>query len=221
MGEKGQRFECLKLIGGRRMSKHEIIQRASWIVAGLSVVAVVAVFATVKNHSTNSVSASDTSPSGLKSIVNSRKTWEVAFESWSGKSSPDFTVNGIDGKVRKLSDYHGRNLLVVFWATWCPACKLEIPHLIELRKMYSEDALGILAISNESPEDLKPFATDKGINYTVATLGGSALPAPFSKVTSIPTMFFIDQDGTIKLAALGLVSVEESKAIIEAETWHT
>jgi peroxiredoxin len=203
------------------MSKHEIIRRASWIVAGLSVVAVVAVFATVKNHSTNSVSASDTSPSGLKSIVNSRKTWEVAFESWSGKSAPDFTVKGIDGKGHKLSDYHGRNLLVVFWATWCPACKLEIPHLIELRKMYSEDALEILAISNESPEDLKPFAADKGINYTVATLGGSALPAPFSKVTSIPTTFFIDQDGTIKLAALGLVSVEESKAIIEAETWHT
>jgi hypothetical protein len=82
--------------------------------------------------------------------------------------------------------------------------------------MYSEDDLGILAISNESPDDLKRFATNNGINYTVAT-PGSALPEPFSRVTSIPTAFFIGKDGTIKLTALGLVPLEDSRAILEAE----
>lgn len=197
------------------MSRHEIIRRANWVVAGLSVVAVVAVFATVKNHATDSVIASDTSSSSLKNIVNSRKTWDVAFESWSGKSAPDFTVNGIDGEVHTLSDYHGRNLLVVFWATWCPACNAEIPHLIELRKMYSEDELGILAISNESPEDLKRFAANKGINYSVASLKGGTLSPPFSDVAAIPTNFFIDPHGVIKLAALGLVPSEDAKAIFK------
>ena len=198
------------------MSREQIVRKAGWVVGPLITVVVVAVFATVGRNPSISEPISDSIPSGLENIVNSRKTWDVAFESWSGKAAPDFTVKGIDGQVHKLSDYQRKNLLVVFWATWCPACKLEIPHLIELRKMYNENELGIVAISNESPEDLKRFAADKGINYTVATLGG-ALPAPFSSVTSIPTTFFIGRDGTIKLTALGLVSLEESKAIVEAE----
>jgi peroxiredoxin len=206
------------------MSKQQIIKRASWFVVALIAIAVVAVFATVRNESPTPESARSTppvnaSPASLETIINSRTTWDVAFPSWKGQSAADFTVKDIDGQTHNLSDYRGKNLLVVFWATWCPACKAEIPHLIELRKMYSEDELGILAISNEAPDDLKKFATDNGINYTVARLG-SALPEPFSKVTSIPTTFFIGKNGTIKLTTLGLVPLEESKAIIEAETGH-
>ncbi|MBN2312408.1 MAG: TlpA family protein disulfide reductase [Sedimentisphaerales bacterium] len=206
------------------MSKRQIIQKASWFVAALIAIAVVAVFATVRDESLApqaavSMPPTSTPPASLETIINSRTTWDVAFPSWQGQSAADFTVKDIDGQTHNLSDYRGRNLLVVFWATWCPACKAEIPHLIELRKMYFEDELGILAISNESADDLKSFAADNGINYTVARLG-SALPEPFSKVTSIPTTFFIGKDGTIKLTALGLVPLQESKAIIEAETGH-
>ena len=182
----------------------------------LVAVVVVAVFARVRNNSPSSAPISGTGPASLDNIVNSRQSWDVAFESWSGKAAPDFVVNDINGQTHSVRDYRGKNMLVVFWATWCPACKLEIPHLIELRKLYNEDELGILAISNESPEDLKQFAAAKGINYSVASLGGAPLPAPFSGVTSIPTTFFIGRDGTIKLTALGLVSLEESKAIIKA-----
>ena len=199
------------------MSKQQILRKAGWFGAVVVIVAVVAVFAAVRNNTPHSEPVSGTRTSRLESIVNSRKTWDVAFESWSDKSAPDFTVSDMNGRTHTLSDYRGKNLLVVFWATWCPACKLEVPHLIELRKLYSEDELGIVAISNESPEQLKRFAADKGINYTVATLGGAPLPAPFSDVTSIPTTFFIDRDGTIKVTALGLVSLEDSKAILEAE----
>ena len=197
------------------MRRQQIVRKAGGFAAVVVAVAVMAVFAVVRNSSSNSEPISGRGPASLENIVNSRTTWDVAFPSWNGKSAADFTVNDIDGQTHSLSDYHGRNLLVVFWATWCPACKLEIPHLIELRKMYNEDELGILAISNESPEDLKQFAAEKGINYSVASLGG-ALPAPFSGVTSIPTTFFIGRDGTIKLTALGLVSLEEAKAIIQA-----
>jgi thiol-disulfide isomerase/thioredoxin len=104
--------------------------------------------------------------------------------------------------------------VVVFWATWCPACNLEIPHLIELRKTVAEDKLAILSISNEEPEHLKNFATLKGINYTIASLGDSPLPEPFADVTSIPTTFFIDPEGKIKFAAVGLVSLADARVIM-------
>lgn len=152
----------------------------------------------------------------LQNIVNSAKTWDVAFTSWFGKSALDFMVKDVNGKSHKLSDYQSKNVLIVFWATWCPPCNMEIPHLIELRNAIGEDELEILAISNEDPELVKKFATDKKLNYTAVSVGESTLPAPFSGVTSIPTSFYIDKSGVIKLATEGLVSFEEAKAIIQS-----
>jgi thiol-disulfide isomerase/thioredoxin len=198
------------------MSKQELINKIGWIAVAVVVIVVVAVFASVRNQPSTSQSTSITHPSGLESIVSARETWDVAFPAWSGKAAPDFTVTDIHGKSHKLSDYRGKNILVVFWATWCPACKAEIPHLIKLREMYPGDELMILAVSNESREKLKQFAVDNVINYTVSVLG-SALPEPFSNVTSIPTTFFIGRNGKIKVTALGIVPLEQAKAIIEAE----
>ena len=204
------------------MSAQHTKRKAGWFITVLIAIAVVAVFATVRNDSPNpnTEPVSSTRPAGwasLERIINARTTWDIAFESWSGESAPDFTVRDIDGRTHKLSDSQGKNLLVVFWATWCPACIAEIPHLVDLRKMYGEEELTILAVSNESPDVLKKFVAAKDISYTVATLGDGALPEPFSNVKSIPTTFFIDPNGKIKLAALGLVPLEEAKAIVEAE----
>ncbi|MBN2183065.1 MAG: TlpA family protein disulfide reductase [Sedimentisphaerales bacterium] len=153
----------------------------------------------------------------LEEIIKSAGSWGPVFKPWFGKEAPDFTVTDIKGQKHNLKDYLGKNVLVVFWATWCPACNLEIPHLIELRKEIGEDELAIIAISNEESELLKKYAAGKGINYTVATVGSSFLPSPFIDVTSIPTTFFIDKNGQIKLAAVGLVELDDSKAILKAE----
>jgi peroxiredoxin len=143
---------------------------------------------------------------------------EPCFQGWYGKEVPDLAVADIDGRRHRLSAYRGRDVLAVFWATWCPACNQEIPHLIELRKVLGEEQLEILAISNETAEHLKHFAAARGINYAVATPGSGALPPPFSAVASIPTTSFVDRSGIIKLAAEGLVSLEEAKAILRAES---
>ena len=141
----------------------------------------------------------------------------LPFSEWFGKAAPDFTVRDVEGKQHTLSSYLGRNVLVVFWATWCPSCRLEIPHLIELRKMLGEDELAILAISNEEPNILKPFVAVKNMNYTVAALGNSPLPSPFIDVAGIPTTFFIDPQGKIKFVAVGLINLEQTKAILDAK----
>ncbi len=171
-------------------------------------------YAVVGNRSTESKYVLD---KNLQNIVDSAKTWDVAFTSWFGKSAPDFTVKDINGKSHKLSDYRGKNVLVVFWATWCPPCNQEIPHLIELRNTFGEDELAILAISTEDSGLVKSFAESKQINYTVVSLDDSILPQPFASVTSIPTSFYIDRNGAVKLATEGLVSFEDAKAIIQTE----
>jgi peroxiredoxin len=153
---------------------------------------------------------------GLGDIIKAAKTWGPAFKQWYGKPAPDFTLNDIAGKEHKLSDYRGKNVLIVFWATWCGPCKIEIPHLIELRKTVSEDDLAILAISNENPGVVKKFVAEAKMNYTIL-LDPGILPGPYNSINAIPSSFFIDSSGKIKLGSTGLVSLEEIKAIFQAE----
>lgn len=194
------------------MDKRTKMRRIAVIVVGAVAVSMVGAFAIVSNQPAESQIAGGS----LDDVIESGETWDVTFPEWSGRVAPDFTVTDVDGAEHRLSDYRGRNVLLVFWATWCPACNVEIPHLIGLRKEYKQDDLAILALSNETARHLKSFGATKGINYSVVPLGASALPQPYADVRSIPTSFFIDKSGTIKLAAVGLVSLEDSRAIIEA-----
>ncbi len=151
----------------------------------------------------------------LEQIIAARQAWDVDFVSWFGQPVADFSVRDITGAEHKLSDYRGKDVVVVFWATWCPACNTEIPHLIKLRDTLGPDKLQIVAISNEPVELLEQFVESKRINYVVATMN-SPLPAPLNRVQGIPTTFFIDPEGKLKLAAVGVVSLEEDIAIINA-----
>ena len=153
---------------------------------------------------------------GIKDIITAARRWQPAYEPWFGKTAPDFTLTDINGKKHKLSDYHGKDVMITFWATWCPPCLMEIPNLITLRNIISEDKLAMLAISREDPDLLKKFAADRKINYTILHDLGT-MPLPFSLTNAIPCSFFIDADGKIKLAAIGLISLGEIKAILRAK----
>ncbi len=141
-----------------------------------------------------------------------------SYSQWFGQEAPDFTVTDIEGNKHSIKDYRGKNLIVVFWATWCPPCQAEIPHLIELRKELSEDNLAILAISSEELEKVKNFANEQKLNYTVAALGSSYLPRPFAEIRAIPTSFFINPDGKIKTVVVQSLTLKQIKSILNSKT---
>jgi len=155
-------------------------------------------------------------PKSLAEIISARKTWNPVWTQWYGQTAPAFELVDITGKKHKPSDYLGRNVLLIFWATWCGPCHVEVPHLIELRKRISEDELAMLAISNEDPATLQRFAEVKGLNYTIIS-AREFLPAPFGGVRGIPAGFIIDKQGRIKLATEGFVSLTEMVQILRAE----
>ncbi len=152
----------------------------------------------------------------LQNIINARQGWDPVGTNWYGREAEDFTFRSIDDdKVRKLSDYRGKDVIVVFWATWCPPCKIEIPHLKKLRKDISPEKLEIIAVSKENTRLLKQFAKSNDLNYTITSVS-SRLPAPFSYVESIPTSFYINEQGEIDLIAVGVVPEKAAKSIIAA-----
>lgn len=158
----------------------------------------------------------NTEKASLEDITSATRTWIPVYKSWYGKPAPDFLLVDTNGRQHALSDYHGKTVLIIFWAMWCPPCRVEIPHLIELRQTTSEDNLAMLAITKEYPTLVKKFVIKQKINYTVLFDNGR-LPMPYSLVNAIPSSFFIDPDGRIKLAAAGLMSLEEIKAILRAK----
>lgn len=153
----------------------------------------------------------------VQNIVNAAKTWEPLFRQWWGKIAPaDFTMTDVDGNVHKLSNYRGKNVVLVIWRTSNATCKLEIPQLKDLRNAFQEKDLAILTVSNEDPAALKAFAAEQGVSFTLLT-GTQKLPAPFGDVQYAPGSFFIDPEGRFKLAARGFISAEDAKAIVQAQ----
>jgi peroxiredoxin len=159
----------------------------------------------------------------LSDVIRAARTWGPVYTSWFGQKAPDFTLTDINGKQHTLSDYRGKDVLIIFWATWCTPCIMEIPHLIALRNLIGEDKLAMLAVSYistfppETTEKVKDFVEQSKINYTVFSTDAGTMPSPFSRISGIPCSFFIDSEGKIKLATEGLLSLGEIKAILQAE----
>ena len=159
----------------------------------------------------------------LNDVIRFRRGWDTTFKSWYGKMAPDFNLTDITGKQHKLSDYRGKNVMLVFWATWCGPCIMEMPSLIELRKTTDEDKLAMLAISYittmppNTTERVKGMVEQRKLNYTVISVDVSEVSAPYNQVRGIPCSIFIDPEGKIKLATVGVLPLDEIKAILQAK----
>jgi peroxiredoxin len=152
----------------------------------------------------------------LPQIASYAKSWEPAFMQWYGKKASDFLLPGIDGKTYKLSSYKNKNVLLIFWATWCMPCIMEIPHLNVLQTQKDDLDLQIIAISGEDPFRVKETAQDKGINYPVAIGQIEKMGLPYNQLQAFPTSLFIDKQGNVKFGTVGSLSVTEMKNIIKA-----
>jgi len=129
-----------------------------------------------------------------------------------GSQAPDFQLLNLDGQPVSLSNLRGKPVLVNFWATWCPPCRAEMPFIQEIFREWSDAGLVILAIDiGENPSTVKGFMESYGFSFPVL-LDTSRDVALKYNVRGIPTTFFIDKNGIIKVVKVGAFP---SKAAIE------
>jgi thiol-disulfide isomerase/thioredoxin len=127
-----------------------------------------------------------------------------------GHRAPDFTLETLNGETIKLSELKDTPVLINFWATWCGACREEMPILQKAQEKYL-NRVKILAInlanSERSLKEVKEYLKDNQLTFTVP-LDKDGSVADSYRVRAIPTSFFIDKNGVIKAKFIGTMSEE-------------
>jgi thiol-disulfide isomerase/thioredoxin len=119
--------------------------------------------------------------------------------------APDFSLESLEGKTMRLSDFRGKAVLLNFWATWCGPCKIEMPWFVELQQKYGSQGLQVVgvAMDDASKEDIAKFAKEMGVNYPVL-IGKEAVGDSYGGIPALPETFFIGRDGKVVDKILGL-----------------
>ena len=143
-----------------------------------------------------------------------------------GKPAPAFALEDLSGKKVSLASYKGKAVLINFWATWCGPCKIETPWLIELRNQYASQGFEVLGVSTDDldRDDTQKLADEKKeiessvehlqIPYPVL-IDGASIATPYGGLDAMPTSFFVDRNGTVVAAEMGLTSKDDIEANIK------
>lgn len=134
-----------------------------------------------------------------------------------GLKAPEFELETLAGEEVKLSDFQGKKVMINFWATWCPPCKEEMPDMEELHKKTSDDVV-ILAVNIDPENDVKGFASDMGVTFPILMDKKSdkqpKLVNEIYQLISIPSTFFLDEEGIIRYKYVGALKLKEMENYI-------
>lgn len=129
-----------------------------------------------------------------------------------GFKAVDFELETIDGKKVKLSDYKGQKVMLNFWATWCPPCKAEMPDMEALHKEKGEE-IKIVSVNIDPDNDVAGFVDEYGLTFPILLDKKEDVMKQY-QIISIPTTFFIDENGVIKQKIIGAIPLDNMKKYI-------
>ena len=134
-----------------------------------------------------------------------------------GQEAPDFTLQSMDGKTVKLSDYKGKKVYLKFWASWCGPCKKSMPELMELAAKEDRDfeILSVIAPGLQGEKTIDQFPKwfeEQGYKDIPVLYDTKGTTFQAYQIRSIPTEFLIDSNGKIAKIQIGAISNADAEA---------
>lgn len=176
-----------------------------YIIAALVIGSMVAIMV---NNNLNKPEPIDTSGTIIDTDRGAAAGGDLEVGLLQGNLPPDFELNTLTGETVKLSDLKGKKVVLNFWATWCPPCKAEMPHM---ENYYSENAekdnVEILSVNlttgeNRGVKAVQEFIDAYELTFTIP-LDEEGIVGETYQVFQIPTTYMLNTDGTISQKIVG------------------
>jgi peroxiredoxin len=144
-----------------------------------------------------------------------------------GATAPELTIDLDDGSTYQLHDLdgdpvtleslRGKVVWLNFFASWCPPCQQETPILRSIADDYRGRGLEVVGVSVQetTPSDVKAYADRYQLRYTIGFDGQGHVLREY-RVFALPTQFFIDPQGVIRVVVPGPVDERGARALIES-----
>lgn len=128
---------------------------------------------------------------------------------YAADSSDDPAFVTLDGKNVKLSDYKGKWVIVNYWATWCPPCRMEIPELEMFYEKHKDKDAVVLGVNYETGDvkHVQDFARQQMVSYPIVREKGGAngRSTVFGPLKGLPTTYMVTPKGEVVAARTGMV----------------
>ncbi len=135
-----------------------------------------------------------------------------------GSQAPDFQLSLLEGGQMSLSDHAGEVVLLNFWATWCPPCRVEMPALQEAYEELGLRGFTVLAVNwteSDDPALIGPYAQELGLSFPILLDEESLVTEDLYSIIGFPTSIFIDRDGVVREVVIGPLALDELRGKIE------
>jgi len=120
------------------------------------------------------------------------------------EKAPDFELDDMRGTKHRLSDYHGKVVLINFWATWCRECVAEIPSLNGLYAKFKDKGVVVLGVSiDRDNDDIRKSLKKVPVAYPVLVDRDSEVFSEKYTLIGLPTTVVIDRNGYIADKLIG------------------
>ena len=122
-----------------------------------------------------------------------------------GHFAPDFTLKTFEGKTVRLSELRGKKVVLInFWATWCPPCRLEMPTMQQIYSEYKGKGFEILAVNIEpdAKEEIRDFIKELRLTFPVLLDSNMKVTRQY-RLFGLPVSVLIDRQGIIRGKEIG------------------